>query len=163
MKFGQIILSAMLGLAAALVQAEVVDVVDNHNGNVAAYDVRWAARGRQGVNVRIVGPCRSACTELLGHIGRDRICVTPQASFGFPDVHPIQATEALWKAYPDDIKMWIYEHSTIAVDLVWLRAPDVYRFFHKCRGIRPALIARVDRARPTARRYSSGSVVKNKG
>jgi hypothetical protein len=107
MNYGQLILAAMLAFAAAPAQAEVVDVVDNHNGNVAVYDFRWAARGRQGVNVRIVGPCRSACTVLLGHIPRDRICVTPQASFGFPVVHPIQAAETLWNANPDDIKAWI--------------------------------------------------------
>ena len=52
---------------------------------------------RLGVNVRIVGPCQSACTVLLGHIPRNRICVMPGPSFGFHLAHLPPATATLWR------------------------------------------------------------------
>jgi hypothetical protein len=50
--------------------AETIDVYDNHGGSVAQYNARWAGLAAQGASVRIVGPCQSACTVLLGHIPR---------------------------------------------------------------------------------------------
>jgi hypothetical protein len=124
---------AVLLLGAALpARAETIDVYDNHGGRVAAYNARWAALGRRGVSVRIVGPCQSACTVLLGHIPRSRICVTPQASFGFHLAHLPQATATLWSAYAPDIKAWINRHGGLTRDFIWMRAPDTYRYFHKC-------------------------------
>lgn len=74
---------AWTACAAVPARAETIDVSDNHGGVVPEYDAHWAELAARGVNVRIVGPCQSACTVLLGHIPNDRICVTPQASFGF--------------------------------------------------------------------------------
>ena len=91
-------------------------------------------QGRQGTNVRIAGPCQSACTLLLGHIPRDRICVTPEASFGFQLAVMPQATAVLWRAYPTDIKAWISEHGGLTRDFIRLQAPDIYRFFRPCAG-----------------------------
>jgi hypothetical protein len=121
---------ALLTLAAA--RAETIDVYDNHGGRVADYDARWAAFGSQSVSVRIVGPCQSSCTVLLGHIPRSRICVTPSASFGFHLAHVPAATATLWTAYPADIKVWINQHGGLQRDLIWMRAPDIYRFFRQC-------------------------------
>jgi hypothetical protein len=119
-------------LLSAPARAETIDVYDNHGGRVADYDARWAAYGSQGVSVHIVGPCQSACTVLLGHIPRSRICVTPAASFGFHLAHLPAATARLWAAYPADIKAWINQHGGLQRDLIWMRAPDIYRFFHEC-------------------------------
>ena len=65
-----------------------------------------AGRGlaRRGVSVRIIGPCQSACTVLLGHIPHNKICVTAEASFGFHLAHSQQATATLWNAYSPGIK-----------------------------------------------------------
>ncbi len=127
-----IILAALLCVAALAARAETIDVDDSHGGSVAAYDARWAAHAREGANVRIVGPCQSACTVLLGRIPRSRICVTPEASFGFHQAHLAQATATLWNAYGSDIKAWINAHGGLQQDFIWMRAPDTYRFFHKC-------------------------------
>jgi hypothetical protein len=132
MKSGQFILAAMLAIAALPARAETIDVFDNHGGSVAAYNARWAAHARRGATVRIVGPCQSACTVLLGHIPRSRICVTSQASFGFHLAHLPQATATLWHSYPADIKAWIKKHGGLQKDFVWMRAPDVFRYFKKC-------------------------------
>jgi hypothetical protein len=112
--------------------AETVDVSDSHGGSVAQYDARWAALAARGVSVRIVGPCQSACTVLLGHIPRSRICVTPEGSFGFHLARLQSATATLWNVYGADIRDWIKRHGGLTHDIIWMRAPDTYRFFHKC-------------------------------
>jgi hypothetical protein len=55
--------------------AEVIDVTDNHGGRVDQYDARWRAVASRDVGVRVIGPCKSACTVLLAHIPRSKICV----------------------------------------------------------------------------------------
>src|SRR5690349_18022216 len=104
MQPNRLALAILLCLAAASARAATIDVYDNHGGRVAEYDAEWAAHAREGARVRIVGPCQSACTVLLGHIPRSHICVTPRASFGFHLAHLPQATRTLWAAYPPDIK-----------------------------------------------------------
>lgn len=125
---------ALLLLAAAALpaRAETIDVSDNHGGRVAEYDARWAAYAQRGVSVRIVGPCQSACTVLVGHIPRSRICVTARAQFGFHLAKLPQATATLWNAYAADIRAWIDQHGGLKRDFIWMRAPDTYRFFRKC-------------------------------
>lgn len=118
--------------AAMPVGAETVDVSDNHGGSVAAYDARWAGLAQRGVSARIVGPCQSACTVLLGHIPRGKICVTPAASFGFHLAHLPQATATLWASYSSGIKAWINAHGGLTHEFIWMRAPDTYKFFRKC-------------------------------
>jgi hypothetical protein len=126
------LLAAILALTAYPACAETIDVYDNHGGSVAAYDAQWAARGRAGTSVRIVGPCQSACTVLLRHIPRSRICVTPEASFGFHLARLPQATATLWNGYPGDIKAWINARGGLTHEFIWMRAPDVYRYFKRC-------------------------------
>lgn len=132
MKPGHLVLIASLCMATLPARAETIDVSDDHGGRVADYDARWAMHAHDGARVRIVGPCQSACTVLLGHIPRSRICVTPQASFGFHLAHLSQATGTLWHGYPADIKAWINQHGGLQRDFIWMRAPDIYRFFHRC-------------------------------
>lgn len=132
MKFNPLIFVALLGVAAVSAQAETIDVYDNHGGRVVEYNARWAAYAQRGVSVRITGPCQSACTVLLGHIPRNRICVTPEARFGFHLANLPQATATLWNGYPAGIKAWINAHGGLQRDFVWMGAPDIYRFFRKC-------------------------------
>jgi hypothetical protein len=112
--------------------AETIDVYDNHGGRVADYNARWAGLAARGVSVRIVGPCQSACTVLLGHIPRTRICVTPRASFGFHLARLPAATETLRRAYAPDITGWINRNGGLTNTFIWLRAPEIYRYFKKC-------------------------------
>jgi len=132
MKQVALLLALVLGLFAQRAFAETVDVSDNHGGSVVAYDARWAGLAAKGVSVRIVGPCQSACTVLLGHIPRARICVTPNARFGFHLAHLKSAQDTLWAAYQDDIRAWITAHGGLKPDFMWMRAPDIYRYFARC-------------------------------
>ncbi|MEO8651053.1 MAG: hypothetical protein ABI391_02055 [Hyphomicrobiaceae bacterium] len=127
-----LLIAALLTTLASPVTAQSIDVSDNHGGRVADYNTRWAANAARGVRVRIVGPCKSACTVLLGHIPRSRICVTPRASFGFHLAHLKTATDTLWNAYQPDIRAWINQRGGLTNNFIWMRAPDTYRFFKKC-------------------------------
>jgi hypothetical protein len=128
----RVVLAVILALITLPAWAETIDVFDNHGGRVSEYDARWAALGQRGVHVRIVGPCKSACTVLLGHIPRSHICVLPQARFGFHLAHLASATATLWGAYAGDIRAWIKAHGGLKRDFIWMHAPDIYRYFHKC-------------------------------
>jgi hypothetical protein len=121
-----------LACAATVARAETISVSDNHGGSVAAYNARWAAYAARGVSVKIVGPCQSACTVLLGHIPRERICVTPAARFGFHLANLASATATLRAAYDSDITGWINAHGGLTHDFIWMKAPDTYRYFKKC-------------------------------
>jgi ABC-type Fe3+ transport system substrate-binding protein len=120
---------ALLPVAA---RAETIDISDNHGGSVAQYNARWTELAGRGVNVRIVGPCQSACTVLLGRIPRSRIFVTPEASFGFHLARRADATATLRRAYSADIAAWINAHGGLTQDFIWMRAPDTFRYFRKC-------------------------------
>ena len=128
------IVAAVAWTAGAIVsaRAETINVYDDHGGSVAEYDAHWSELAARGVNVRVVGPCQSACTVLLAHIPNDRICVTPQASFGFHLAHRPDATATLWAGYSAGIREWINARGGLTADFKWMRAPDIYRFFRKC-------------------------------
>jgi len=53
-------------------------------------------------------------------------------AFRVSSAHLPQATSTLWNAYPGDIKSWINAHGGPRADFVWMRAPDVFRYFHRC-------------------------------
>jgi hypothetical protein len=129
---GRLAVAALLALTALPALAETIEVYDDHGGSVAQYDSRWARLAARGVSVKIVGPCQSACTVLLGHIPRSRICVTPNASFGFHLAKLASATETLRHAYQADIRSWIDRHGGLTNEFIWMRAPDTYRYFRKC-------------------------------
>ena len=126
------LLVAIASSAPAVAAAETIEVSDDHGGSVRAYAQRWQALAARGVDVRIVGPCQSACTVLLGYIPRRHICVTPAARFGFHTAHLPEATALLWRGYAPDIRGWIEAHGGLTPDFKWMGAPDTYRYFHKC-------------------------------
>lgn len=123
-------------LAAAMlatpVVAATIDVNDSHGGIVANYKARWSAAAARGDSVRVVGPCQSACTVLIGEIPRDRICVTPAAQFGFHLAKTPAATAMLRAAYDTGITAWIDAHGGLTQNFIWMHAPDTYKFFKRC-------------------------------
>jgi len=126
------LLTALVCCLAVPAIAETIDVYDNHGGSVFQYNARWAGLAARGVDARIVGPCQSACTILLGHIPRNKICVTPAARFGFHLANRQDATQMLWNAYQADIRSWIDAHGGLKKNFIWMGAPDVYRYFKRC-------------------------------
>jgi hypothetical protein len=112
-------------------QAETIDIVDDRGGS-SSYATRWAQYRRDGVHVRIAGPCESECTMVIGHLNREHICVTPEGRFGFRLADLPRVTATLWRSYPTDIKVWLVRNGGLTRQLIWMRAPEVYRFFRRC-------------------------------
>ena len=133
MKVWQSLLAGILSLVTSAASAETVDINNDRGGFVFMYQARWEKLALQGVNVRVSGPCLSACTILLGYIPRRDICVTPSASFGFHLATMQFATDQLWKAYPEDIRDWINQQGGLEfLTIRWMQAPEIYKYFHKC-------------------------------
>jgi len=128
----QSFLVAALMLASPAASAVTVEVSDDHGGILSLYQAQWADLAAKDVSVEIVGPCVSACTILFGYIPSAKICVTANASLGFHLGTAQFATDALWKAYPDAIRDWIAEHGGLTYQILWLRPPEIYRFFRQC-------------------------------
>jgi hypothetical protein len=73
MRARQFLLIAILFLTASAARAETIDVSDFQGGLLSTYQTQWSTLAARGVRVRIVGPCVSACTILVGYIPRNNI------------------------------------------------------------------------------------------
>jgi hypothetical protein len=131
MRVWQLLVVVLLPFAGAA-NAQTVDVSDYHGGLINAYQNQWATLAAQGVRVRIVGPCVSACTVLLSYVPRQNICVTRNAYLGFHWATIAFHTQELWSAYPPDIRQWISQHGGLTDQMIWLQAPAIYRYFRRC-------------------------------
>jgi hypothetical protein len=132
MRAWQAVLVSFLFLAPSVVNAETVQISDDRGGLLSEYQIRWTQLAARGVKVRIVGLCVSACTILVGYIPRANICVSPSASLGFHWATTAFHTQELWSAYPPDIRQWISQHGGLTNQMIWLQAPNIYRYFRKC-------------------------------
>ena len=128
----QFLLVAILSLPASAARAETIDVSDFHGGLLSTYQTQWSTLAARGVKVRIVGPCVSACTILVGYIPRNNICVMPNAYLGFHWATTDFHTQEMWSFYPPDIRQWISQRGGLTSQMLWLQAPSIYRYFRKC-------------------------------
>ena len=127
------LLVVFLCLTTPAAWGETVEISGDYGGLLVAYQAKWKElAAKTDVKVRISGPCVSACTVLAGYIPRENICVTPSGSLGFHLGIPAFITPDLWKDYPPDIQEWISRQGGLSYQLLWLQAPEIYRFFGKC-------------------------------
>ncbi len=112
--------------------AQTVEVSNDPGGFMGQYDTRWRNLAAKGVNVRISGMCASACTILLHHIPRAKICVTAGARIGFHTASQFSGTDQLLDYYPADIRAYIFSRGGLSSDMMWLNAPESYKFFRRC-------------------------------
>jgi len=69
----------------------------------------------EAMNVEIRGLCPSACTLVLAHVPKERLCFSQTAVLAFhlarfPNGEPtIEGSLAMFNAYPRDIRMWLQE------------------------------------------------------
>lgn len=132
MRARQALTIVLLCLAASIARAETVEIAGDYGGFLVAYEAKWKKLADQHATIRIAGPCVSACTVLAGFIPRDDICVTAKGSLGFHLAFPYFVTPTLWKDYPPDIQAWITKQGGLSYSLIWLQAPEIYKFFKKC-------------------------------
>jgi hypothetical protein len=132
------LLAATLVLVPLLVfgtppaRAETVEITGDWGGFLVAYQAKWKSLAAKNVNVKISGPCVSACTVVAGYVPRQNICVTAKGAMGFHLAIPAFVTPDLWKDYPADIQAWITQKGGLTYTLIWLQAPEIYKFFRRC-------------------------------
>jgi hypothetical protein len=112
--------------------AQTINVSNDPGGFMGQYDTRWRNWASKGASVRISGMCASACTILFHHIPRDKICVTPGARIGFHTASQFSGTEQLLDYYPADIRAYIFSRGGLSSAMMWMTAPETYKFFRKC-------------------------------
>lgn len=132
MRAWQALAVVVLSLMTSAARAETVTISGDYGGFLVAYEAKWKKLAAEHVNVRIAGPCVSACTIVSGYVPREDICVTPNGSLGFHLAMPSFVTPSLWKDYPPDIQWWISQNGGLSYRLLWLQAPDIYRLFKRC-------------------------------
>jgi hypothetical protein len=89
-------------------------VIDfGRGGSISEHNLRFAGYRYAGFEVEIRGPCISACTLITAHIGKDKLCIGPNAFFAFNaarsangDNKPL-ATGAMYRQQPPEIRAWI--------------------------------------------------------
>jgi hypothetical protein len=90
---------------------------------------------KSGAEVRIDGPCFSACTVLPPYDEPDRICVSRYGALGF---HVTKASEPgmskiLMGVYPKQIKAWIASRGGLGEWHLWMSAPMLAGIFRVCK------------------------------
>jgi hypothetical protein len=128
----QCLLAGNLALFTHPANAETVEITDDRGGFVFLYVEKWQKLQAQKANVKIAGPCLSACTVLLGYIPRRDICVTPNASLGFHLATLPSVTQQLLDLYPEDINAWLNQHGGLSFRVLWMQAPEIFKYFTKC-------------------------------
>jgi hypothetical protein len=126
------LLAVMLSLFTTAAGAETVVIDNDRGGYVFMYVSRWEKLQAERVKVRIVGPCLSACTVLLGYIPRKDICVTEKASLGFHMATFPMVTQQLMDIYPEDFRTWLGQHGGLTPQILWMQAPEMFHYIHKC-------------------------------
>lgn len=123
--------------------APVVVIHEDLGGSVDAFAHRVARYDRRVVRVEVRGECASACTMVLAL--SDRVCVGPNASFGFHQAYtPLPAdryatwnrseagTAVLMAHYPPAVVTWISAHGGLTGDLIWLRGAELEAIVPAC-------------------------------
>jgi hypothetical protein len=140
MRLKEWVLGAVFGLFATYAAATVVISHDN-GGRIGPYLTRYQALRQSGEYVVVDGECLSACTIVLGIIPKDRLCVTPNAVFGFhaawlPDDNAIissrEATRYLMQYYPPHIRIWITRNGGLTSNLLLLYGKELTRLVSPC-------------------------------
>ncbi|RYB03387.1 hypothetical protein [Lichenibacterium ramalinae] len=94
--------------------AAEVTIENQNGGNVSLHASRVIDYGDSGSHIRVMGSCISACTLVLA-LPRDRICVGPNASFGFhqpfySNARTVATTDlgtAMEDTYPPFVRQWL--------------------------------------------------------
>jgi hypothetical protein len=120
----------------------VVRITDDHGGNMGVYWSRYLALRESNELVVIDGTCSSACTLILGMIPADRVCITPNAVFGFHaawnsgflglPVTNEPATRTLMMVYPARIRNWIIRHGGLRQKMLYLSGRSLVGFYRQC-------------------------------
>lgn len=133
-----LIVILLLGVSPA-----VAERINNDTGGlIDTYVQRFTRTRDSGDRIVVDGQCLSACTVVLALVPRDRICVTPNAVFGFHSAWSYdeqggealnqEATRSLWNMYPARIRQWIRANGGLHQKLIYLRGRQLAALYPAC-------------------------------
>lgn len=112
-----IVLSLTVLSTTAIASVKTVYIYQDHGGYVVEFLTKKRYYESNGYEVEFHGPCESACTMYLG-LPKDKLCVGPNAKFGFHKpyftdrVDPeavAYAEKIILEEYPKWVRKWIEE------------------------------------------------------
>lgn len=128
----------LMGVSPALAER----ISDDAGGLIDTYVQRFNQVRDSSERIVVDGRCLSACTLLLALVPRERICVTPNAVFGFHSAWSYdtqggetsnrEATQALWNMYPERIRQWIRANGGLHQKLIYLRGRQLAALYPLC-------------------------------
>jgi hypothetical protein len=138
--------AACLSLALSAVPAAAeYRITRDHGGLVEQYKAKYVMLRDRGDRIIIDGICNSACTLVLGIVPLSRICVTPNASFGFHQAYydkrwtfgvrvtSSSGTDELMAAYPPAIREWLRKRGGLTPDMKKLKnGYDLWMIVNPC-------------------------------
>ena len=129
-------------ISASSTRAEMRITADS-GGRIIDYADRFLQARASGEQVVIDGTCLSACTLVIGMLPRDRFCATPNAVLGFHAAwRPTgdggkftssAATQAMMKAYPQNVRNWISRHGGLTTRMIFLHGHELAAIIPTCR------------------------------
>jgi hypothetical protein len=124
-----------------------------HGGRLDQHIERWKALAASGEDVEIRDFCPSACTLVLAHIPKERLCFSTTAVLGFHHATfpngeiAMDASRTVFNSYPQDIRMWLTEKGGLEKlpgpnEGFWtLVASELWQMgYRKCEGPRPRFL-----------------------
>lgn len=133
-----LILIGLMGISSAAAER----IANDSGGRIEEYVTKFTRARDAGERIVVDGQCLSACTLVLALVPRERICVTPNASFGFhaawiPDgaggvAGASEASAAMWRMYPQKIRNWIRAHGGLGEKMIYLRGRPLAAMYPAC-------------------------------
>jgi hypothetical protein len=128
----------LLAMSPALAER----ISDDAGGVIDTYVQKFTLVRDSGERIVVDGQCLSACTLVLALVPRERICVTPNAVFGFHSAWSYdaqggeavnrEATQSLLNMYPEQIRRWIRANGGLHQKLVYLRGRQLAGLYPVC-------------------------------
>lgn len=138
MRSSVLIVIWFMGMSPALAER----ISDDAGGLITTYVQKFNGVRDSGERIVVDGRCLSACTLVLALVPRDRICVTPNAVFGFHSAWSYgaqggetlnrEATQTLWNMYPERIRQWIRANGGLHQNLIYLRGRQLAAMYPSC-------------------------------
>jgi hypothetical protein len=140
MKLSTGMMVAVLLLAGTGTGHAAVRIANDQGGRLAAYIDKFRQLRDSGEFVIIDGLCAAACTIVLGAIPRDRICLTPNARFGFlaardwggNAVAEREATQMLYSMYPSQVRLLIAQQGGLTEHMIVVEGRQLKRLYRPC-------------------------------
>ncbi len=112
----RLVAALVVAALGAPAPAKAYTVTNDPGGSVDLYAMAATTTAEA---IRIVGRCKSACTEYLS---ARHVCVSPNARFMFHAAHNLdgsrneQGVRVMLASYPPSLREWLYERGGLTAD-----------------------------------------------